>query len=358
MTCRYHEAEQEALTTAGDRLSGLRKRLAPLSWLYQVAASIYDGAYRRGVFRQARLPVPVISVGNITVGGTGKTPLVEYLAGWLSGEGIQVVILSRGYKAPTTEGSDSDEANVLGRNLPHVPHVTGRNRYLSGLSALARFGADVFVLDDGFQHRPLYRDLDIVAINSLLPFGHERLLPAGLLREPLSALKRAHIAVITHANFADQDRLEAIESKLRAVNGKLLIARAFHKPVSLGALRAGSSQPLEWLQGKRVLGFCGIGSPEGFKKTLDDLGADLVSFHTYPDHHYYSRHDVAQLAVGARQEEVEAVLTTQKDAVRLPSVIGLFDMPVLALKISCAFLTNEQELRKRVMQVIPKRQED
>lgn len=326
--------------------------LRALSWPYRLAIAIYNWTYEAKVFSQVRLPVPVISVGNITVGGTGKTPLVEYLAGWLSSEGLKVVILSRGYKAP--RGMESDEATLLRQNLPSVPHLIGANRYVSGLEALRRFGADLFILDDGFQYRRLFRDLDIVTINGMQPLGSERLLPAGPLREPPSALGRAHLAVISYADFCPEEELEAIESRLRSINENLVIARTSHRALSLDLVSGEESYLPGWLKNRRVLGFCGIGSPGGFRRLLKKLGAELVDFRIFPDHYYYSQHDLNQLVRLAKTVDADALVTTQKDAVRLAPETS-FQLPVVGLRIACKFLAGELELQARIKQVIGKK---
>jgi tetraacyldisaccharide 4'-kinase len=257
--------------------------------------------------------VPVVSVGNLTVGGTGKTPCVEHVARFYRGRGLRVAVLSRGYGAG---GGRNDEAMVLEENLPDVPHLQGPDRAALAAAAVEELESEVLVLDDAFQHRRLARDLDVVLIDATNPWGHGHLLPRGLLREPPSGLRRAGAVLLTRcdqAGLAERGRLR--EAVARLAPGAP-VAETTHRPV--GLVNGDRAAALDRLPGRPAAAFCGIGNPEAFRRTLADLGADVVAFRTFPDHHPYARADVDDLRAWARQQATDCVVvTTQKDLVKL-----------------------------------------
>ncbi len=295
-----------------------------LSLPYRGAVAVRNGLYDKGLFRQKRLPCPVFSVGNITVGGTGKTPLVILLARLLREKGRRPAVLSRGYgvrtKAPVNVVSDGnrilmgwheggDEPVLIARSTPGVPVLTGPRRLLTGRAAIGHFGADVLILDDAFQHRALYRDLDIVLIDAIRPFGNGRLLPGGPLREPAEALDRAHLLIRTGGSRGPEQTLPEPLGRPSF--------RGFHR--SLGIVEGGTGRllPAASLQGKKVCAFAGIGRPEAFRRSLNELAPEIVSFLTFPDHHPYSRPDVDSLRRIAAKTGADRIVTTEKDGIRL-----------------------------------------
>jgi tetraacyldisaccharide 4'-kinase len=294
------------------------RALAPAGWLYGALA-----ARRRTALTSVAqaLDRPVISVGNITCGGTGKTPMVEMLVRDLQGLGLRPAILSRGYGAAAAPGEagapHNDEYLVLRANLPDVPHLQGRDRVALGRQAV-REGADAIVLDDGFQHVRLHRDLDIVLIDALSPFGTGRVLPAGLLREPLSTLRLAGLLGITRADLAPPRSVETLCSYLRARFRGVPQARLVNEPVAWLRLD-GESAPPDALRGRRVLAFCGIGNPASFRRQLGALGVEAADFVAFRDHQAFSPADLERLAARARSAGVEEVVMTQKDAVKIRS---------------------------------------
>jgi tetraacyldisaccharide 4'-kinase len=295
--------------TRGSIVSGL---LTPLSWAYGGAALIRRRWWEK---RAVRLECPVISVGNITCGGTGKTPVVEMAARDLLGLGRRPAILTRGYRAP--RGSDAnDEMLVLSRNLPDVPQFRSADRRSSGREAIGK-GADVLILDDGFQHAKLARDLDIVLIDALSPFGGGRVLPAGLLREPLSVLDRAHLFGITRWNRVQPRTLATLASYLRG-----RFPRTPHFLIESHALGwvtlAGEESPAGSLRGERALVFCAIGNPEAFRRDVLTLGVDIAELVPFRDHHAYTCGDIERLARRAEELCARTVIMTQKDAVKVP----------------------------------------
>jgi tetraacyldisaccharide 4'-kinase len=322
---------------------------APWDTLLGAAALAYRGgllarraAYALGLRATRRLPCRVVAVGNLTVGGTGKTPLVELLARELCARGRRVVVLSRGYggrpAAPIALVSDGgrplltaaeagDEPCLLARRLPAVPVVVGRDRYRAGAWALDRFRPDVLLLDDGFQQRRLQADVDIVCLDARAPWGHRGLFPRGTLREPPAALGRAHLLVLTHTADA---RTRQAEAEVRRHAPAAPIARASYAADGVEETRTGRVVPAEALRGRPVLAFAGIALPERFAATLADLGIVPREFVPFPDHYPYRAADLAALEARARAVGAEALLTTEKDAVRLPAEGTL---PIWALRV-------------------------
>jgi len=288
-----------------------------------------------------RLPCRVISVGNITVGGTGKTPAIMAMAQQAIARGYRPVILTRGYKGTATGpcfvtrgdgpllsvGEAGDEPFLIADRLHGVPIVKGPDRYESGVFALSRLGdgspefisRTLFLLDDGFQHAKLWRDLDIVLIDSDDPFGGGRLLPFGRLREPASSLQRAGVIVITKTGARMGERGPAVEKIINAIREHNTSAPLFiadHLPVSCTG-KLGEPYPVNILAGKRVSGFCGIGNPESFRKTLADAGAEVTGLRHYRDHHRYTSADIAEIKREASALKSEWIVTTEKDIIKI-----------------------------------------
>lgn len=305
-------AQPPGLGPAGRPDSISSRLLLPVSWVYGAAAL---ARRRMGSRRSVRLERPVLSVGNITCGGTGKTPTVEMLVRDLLRLGRKPAILSRGY-GPAFGGERlTDEYLVLAANVPGVPHYVGKDRVASGRRAIEA-GADVLVLDDGFHHRKLSRDLDIVLIDAILPFGHGRVLPSGLLREPLVALADADLFGITRSNLVAPSELVSVEAFLEARFPRTPRVLLETEAVECRAL-GGTPLPLETLRGRRVFAFSGVGNPESFSRLLLGLGAEVARLAPFRDHHRYSASDLREIASQAREAGVEAVVCTQKDAVKL-----------------------------------------
>lgn len=303
--------------------------LVVLSYGYGAAVQLRRLLYALRIFRAKKLPLRVISVGNITLGGTGKTPTVVAVARLLSRNGAHPAVLSRGYgradESLVTVVSDGrslladieaggDEPVLLGTKLPGVPVVSGRDRYRAGLFTLQVYGPDTVILDDGFQHVRLQRDLDIVLIDATNPFGSGRLFPAGILREPLSALKRAQTVVITRGDAAG-DLKELKETIRRKTRARIFTAR--HRPVDLMDIKTEELMGLSSLMGTPLLAFCGIARPPAFRSLLVSLGADLREMLPYPDHCRYAKSDLAAIFQRAIDVKAAMIVTTEKDAVKL-----------------------------------------
>ncbi len=314
----------------------LRAVLATASPGYALGIRLRNRWYDTG-WPVRRLSVPVISVGNITVGGTGKTPLALWLCRHLLGRGLRPAVVSRGYKA--TRGALPDEAAMLTRGCPEAVTVADPDRRRGAARAVDECGADVVVLDDGFQHRRLGRDLDIVLIDATCPFGYGRLLPRGLLREPLSSLRRAALAVITRADQIPAGELAALVRRVGELSAGRPVVRSVHRPAGFADL---SGTPAEAPNAScRAVLFAGIARPAAFARPVRGMGLPPVGARWYPDHHAYGVCDIAELGALARSSRADVLLTTEKDAVKLPKLEGLWPCPVRALRIDIDFLEED-----------------
>jgi tetraacyldisaccharide 4'-kinase len=283
--------------------------------------------------------VPVISIGNLTMGGTGKTPCVEYVARRCRDWGLRAVLLSRGYKS--TRGRN-DEALLLEQNLPDVPHLQGSDRAALASRAVREHHANVLVLDDGFQHRRLARDLDIVLVDATEPWGYGHLCPRGFLREEPDGLARADFVLLTRVDQVSAAARRGLSAEIRRLAPRSGIAETTHRPLDL-IDATGSSTSLEPLVGRPVAAFCGIGNPGAFRKALLDRGIQLVDFRSYPDHHGYPPPDRAELAGWLGRQPADCLaLTTQKDLVKL-ACLQLGGRDLRALRIGLHFESNEEQ---------------
>jgi tetraacyldisaccharide 4'-kinase len=323
---------------------GLRLLSVPYGWATRLRNRLYD----RGWKRCHQAAVPVVSVGNLTVGGTGKTPCVEYVARYYREQELLVAILSRGYGA--AEGQN-DEALVLAANLPDVPHLQGPDRVALARAAVEECESEVLVLDDGFQHRRLARNLDVVLIDATRPWGFGYLLPRGLLRESPRGLARAGAVVLTRCDQVGPDEVVRIRERVERLAPGVPVSETEHRPV--GWVNAeGSAATPEALQGRPLAAFCGVGNPEAFRRTLLGLGATVAAFRAFPDHHRYTRSDVEELRSWARQQATECVVvTTQKDLVKLP-LVRVGERELWALRIQLAFRTGRELLDRKLKEAL------
>lgn len=305
---------------------GLRAASFPYGWATALRNRFFDWGWKQS----QKASVPVVSVGNLTVGGTGKTPCVEYIAGFLREQRLLVAVLSRGYGS---EHGPNDEALVLEENLPDVPHLQGVDRVALARAAVEELESEVLVLDDGFQHRRLARDLDVVLLDATNPWGHGYLLPRGLLRESPRGLRRAGVIVLTRCDQVGERERQSLREQLRRRVPHTPWLETMHGPVGLTNSERVTAE-LELLKQHPVAAFCGIGNPEAFRRTLTDRGASVVAFRAYPDHHGYTREDVAELQCWASDQPEDALMvTTQKDLVKL-RIAALGGRPLWALRIA------------------------
>jgi tetraacyldisaccharide 4'-kinase len=328
----------------------IRASLTIPALFYWLVLKCREFLYKWGILKKANVPVPVISIGNITMGGTGKTPMVEFVAKYLSEKGKKVAILSRGYggKQASRQAGKlvNDEHLVLSENLPDIPNLLGKNRAKSAQTAIEGHGAECLILDDGFQHWKLERNLDIVVIDALNPFGLERLIPQGTLREPLRNLRRARIFVLSHCDQCPQDSLDLIRQRLKQINDNAPIVETAHYPSLIETLNSHESFGVSWLNGKNVYAFCGLGNPESFKLTLKGLGARVSRFDCFLDHHFYKQDELNRIIKEAEGLGAEAIITTQKDGVKIKclNMIRSKEIPLLVLKIEMRILKGKDAL--------------
>ena len=298
-------------------------------------------AYRRGILPARRAVAPVICVGNITTGGTGKTPMVEWVVRRLRGAGRTPAVLTRGYRS---RAGLSDEAELLKLRCDAAV-VADADRVAAARSAVAG-GADVLVMDDGFQHRRLRRELDIVLIDATCPFGFGRTLPRGLLREPPSALRDAGAVVVTRSDAIAEDQLQALRECLSRLAPEAGIHLAVHEPVEV-LDETGRSRPLSALSGRKVFAFCGIGNPAHFFASLEGLGARLVARRALDDHVAYTPEVTESISLLADRSGAGLCVTTQKDFVKIAG--AGFPLPVWRLVVRMKIVEGEAELVRQIL---------
>ncbi len=321
-------------------INALLALLKGISFIFAAVVSMRYFFYRIGLLRTYPLGIQVISIGNVTAGGTGKTPVTEIFARTLAAEGRKVAILSRGYRrkeapwwqrlftdvvVPPLVVSDGkrvlldsetggDEPYMLASNLPSVAVVVDRNRVKAGRYAIKRLGCDTIILDDGFQYQKLKHSVEVVLVDSTNPFGNGNMLPRGILREPVRNLRRADIIFLTKC----RGDVSEVKSEIRKYNDTAEIVECNHTPKSLKDVWSRQEYPLDWLKGKTVCTLSGIASPKGFENSLRHLGAKVVWCDRYADHHRYASSEVLYALNRTADMSADALVTTEKDAVRFP----------------------------------------
>ena len=300
-------------------ISGRSKGLVPIlirlllriiSLFYSIIVRTRNFLYNAQILKSNKVNALIICIGNITTGGTGKTPLVVWLCNFLHDKDIRTAILTRGYKAH--KGKFSDEPAILAQSCPDCRILINSNRTESAQKAISQHNAQVLVMDDGFQHRKLHRNLNIVTIDSTCPFGYGKILPAGLLREPATAIKRAQAAIITRSDLVSETKLIQITEKIKKINPDIVIANAMHKPVCVKLIEK-PKLDLEHLKTKRIFAFSGIGNPDGFLKTIKKLELNLIESKSYNDHYNYTQQDAEDIYQRAAYVNADLILSTQKD---------------------------------------------
>ena len=307
----------------------LRMLLSPLQLLYMFVVSARNALYDAGLLPTASAGVPVISVGNLTVGGTGKTPLVIELARRAVAAGRKVAVVTRGYGAVADDAGRSDEVRLIRERVPEAQVIVSPDKLLGARQAAAA-GAEVVILDDGFQHRRLQRDLDIVMVDAAAPFANGLQLPVGGLRESPGALGRADLVFLTHTEGLDDATLHATRARLDAQKRGLPVLTAAHHAVGVRSVTAEGLSPVSDLAGVEVFLFCGIGSPAGFVATAESVGAVVTGVAAYPDHHAFSGTDLAEVRAQARTARL---LCTEKDAGKVARIKGNDDVLCLVIEL-------------------------
>ncbi len=339
----------------------MKPLLLPFSWVYGAGVVLRNWAFNQAWLLTKELPCPVISVGNLTVGGTGKTPMVITLAEKLLGMGIKPSILSRGYRRhskgtvvvsegrrkPLNAGLAGDEPALMARRLPKVPVVVDKVRIRGGLYLVQRFKPDVILLDDGFQHRWLHRDLDIVMIDAQRPILKEKLLPAGRLREPLFSLKRADLLVFTHADdyHPTADLVDCIGTITKAP-----VLKSTHTPAEWMSLQRKILPLNSGPDLRNPLLVSGIASPKDFESSVRSLGVEPAAHLVFPDHMSYNQRTLNRIAQVYRDVKADSVITTEKDLVKLPLMLQA--LKVWALRISLEITEGGEELEKWIAEKI------
>lgn len=307
-----------------------------MSVIYYLLHSTRYLFYKIGFLAKYRPPCKVISVGNITCGGTGKTPMVHYIAKYFAKQNFRVAILSRGYGKVDDENIELEFSNVR--------RFVDKNRKRLAREVVSSFQPEVIILDDGFQHYSIERDLDIVLIDALDPFSNQYLLPAGLLRESKKSLYRADMFVVTHSDNVSHHHLSKLISDLSLFNRPTITAN--HKPVSVYIPDEKREVGIETLRNYQCLGFCGIGNPESFKKSLESIGCKVAKFIAFPDHHFYSLEDIRTINAEAKEFMVEYIVTTQKDSLKLkPSD---FEIKLCELRIQLKLIQGDKILQAKL----------
>lgn len=348
----------------------LRVILRFLSWIFAVIVQVRLWLYHHRIIRPSTLGCQVISVGNLTVGGTGKTPVVEVFAKHLQQQGRKVAILSRGYKSkelpfwqkvmqrvttgeiesPPRVVSDGkrllldsytsgDEPYMLASNLPQVAVVVDKDRVKAGKYAIKELGCDTLILDDGFQYLKLGHRLDIVLVDQTNPFGGGHLLPRGLLREPMRNIKRAGFIFITKCDVGGAPELK---DQLRRMNPHAEISECRHAAKYLKDVFGKMTYDLTTLKGMKIAAVSGIAVPESFENALRSFGAEIVYTRRFSDHHRFSQQEVIDTINLSIKNGADAILTTEKDAVRFPFVDRL-DIPLLYMRVEIEMFSGEEE---------------
>jgi tetraacyldisaccharide 4'-kinase len=324
----------------------------PYGWAVR-ARSLF---YSLKLLKTKTLPCPVISVGNITVGGTGKTPLVMTLAKGLTDRGISIAILSRGYKGTKTSEpvvsdgkslflspeESGDEPFLMAQVCKGVPVLIGKDRFANGRIALRKFGIKGLLLDDGFQHLPLHRDLDILLIDSTIGFGDQHLLPRGILREHISYLRRAHLILLTKVE--DPETCRPLEKKIHEIHPRAQVFHSHYQPMSLVDPK-GEREELYSLKGKKILALSGIANPDYFSSLLKKWGTEIVSEAIFPDHHFYVSKDLS--FIKEKSKGADWIVTTEKDMLKLRG-LGIDHLPIRALRIEMKIWEEEAFLKRIV----------
>ncbi|MBT3191008.1 MAG: tetraacyldisaccharide 4'-kinase [Verrucomicrobia bacterium] len=352
--------------------------LKQLSRIFRFVVQLRHFCYNKGIFRHHMLGCQVISVGNLTVGGTGKTPVVEIFARELQKEGRRVAILSRGYKksqppflqrlankltlhahrSPPRVVSDGnrllldsamsgDEPYMLASNLPNVAVLVGKDRVKSGRYAINKLGCDTLILDDGFQYLALKPRVQIVLVDKTNPFGNENVLPRGILREPVKNIKRANFIFITKSDGKDTD---VLCDRLRSLNPNAEIIECRHCPRYLQNVFSNERRELSALDGIKVTTLSGIAAPLGFEKSVESFGSALLKRYRFADHHRYSQQEMIDIINESHELGADAIITTEKDAVRFPNV-GRRDTPIYYLRVDIEILSGAQDFKDSIAHI-------
>jgi tetraacyldisaccharide 4'-kinase len=350
--------------TTGIPATVLRGGLRLLEIPYGSIISARNFLYNRQILPIRRFAVPIISVGNLTLGGTGKSPMVAWLCRLFLEQNLRPGLISRGYgqervghksggrKPP---GDGNDELMEMSHRFPTVPHLQQKNRVEAIQKLLQTEQVDVIILDDAFQHRRVGRNIDIVLLDATCPFGFGHIFPRGTLREPLESLRRADIALLTRSNLVDEVQRQKIRQRVLAIQPKIIWGETIHVPTSLVSIKSGGRsaaqspgvKPIESIRGQSALAFCGIGNPAAFRKTLEQCGVQIAKLIPFPDHYRYTAADAGALIRTAKELGTTLILCTMKDWVKL-NRLDFSEFPLRAVSIEIQFTAGESAVCQRV----------
>jgi len=348
--------------TTGTFANILRFGLLALSHIYSITVQIRYGMYAWKILPTRKVDSPVISIGNIVTGGTGKSPMVELLGRRLLKEGHNVVSVSRGYKSISVFDKDNnvieinDESMELEENLPELKQLWGAKRY----SIIKEFvensennKVDGFIMDDGFQHIQLARDLDIVLIDSLIPLGFGHILPRGLLREPLGGLHRAQVIVLTRTDLVDQTALQALHEHISQLAPQAVLVHAVHEPYELDDIVSGNRKPVSILENRKVVLVSGIANPTSFENTVKKLGAHVIYHSKLNDHHVYTSEELHDIALIPDKLRAACVVMSQKDTAKIKRMFSVqSNLPIYGLKVRMKLTQGEDAFWEKIYSVI------
>ena len=320
---------------------GLRFAEVPYCSIVSVRNFLYD----RQFLSAHRPSVPVISVGNLTLGGTGKSPMVAWLCRFFLERNIRPGLVSRGYGKSTHAGND--EFMEMAHRFPTVPHLQNRNRAEAIQKLLQTEQVDLIILDDAFQHRRVERNIDLVLLDATAPFGFGHVFPRGTLREPLGGLRRTDIVLLTRSDLVVEAQRQKIRERVLTFNPNIIWGETVHIPTSLISAQSFATEPIESITGQSVLAFCGIGNPSAFHKTLERCGVRVAKLIPFPDHYRYTSRDIDELVRMAKELGADSILCTMKDLVKLDR-LDFSEMPLRAISIEIKFTVGESAVSEAV----------
>lgn len=332
-------------TAAGILRGGLRLLELP----YGAVISARNYLYDRRIVPIEHFPIPVISVGNLTLGGTGKSPMVAWLCRFFLEQNAHPGLVSRGYKKSSQSGND--EFLEMSQRFPTIPHLQDKNRVEAIRRLLRTEKVDLIILDDAFQHRRVERTIDLVLLDATAPFGFGHIFPRGTLRESLGSLRRADAVLLTRSDLVSEAERQAIRQRVLAFHPNVIWGETVHVPASLVSIESLSAEPIKSIRGQSALAFCGIGNPAAFQKTLEHCGVRVAKLIPFPDHHRYTSRDAGEIVRTAKELGTDSILCTMKDLVKI-NRSDFAGLPLWAVSIEIQFTVGESAVRKRLGNVL------